>query len=149
MFCVSAAYPADAQIATGGNYTLDQSVIASGGGNSSSGNFKIEGTAGQSAAGTRQINVPYNFYSGFWTAQPTFAPTAAGVTVGGRVLMISGQGIRNARITMTSGNGETRSAVSGTSAIFILKTQRLARHIFSAYPPSDSLSAIRYRLVPF
>lgn len=40
------------------------------------------------------------------------APTAASVTVGGRVLNASGRGINRARVTMTDSNGETRSALT-------------------------------------
>lgn len=43
----------DAQISDGGNFTLEQAVIAAGGLNSTGGNFKVEGTIGQAAAGTR------------------------------------------------------------------------------------------------
>lgn len=109
---------ADAQIAVGGNYTLNQSVIGSGGGTSAGGTLKVEGTAGQAAAGTRQFNAAYNFYSGFWTAQPTLAPTAAGVTVSGRVLTTDGGGIKNVRVTLTGANGETRTVLSGKLGYF-------------------------------
>src|SRR4051812_17700940 len=99
----AATYAADAQIAAGGNYTLDKSVVAAGGGASTGGTFKVEGTAGQAGAGTRQFSSPYTFRPGFWSAQ-TLAPTAASVTVGGRILTAGGVGIRNARITMTNAN---------------------------------------------
>ena len=108
---------AKSQIAAGGNYTLDQSIIGSGGGTSAGGTFKVEGTAGQAAAGTRQFNGAYNFHSGFWTAQ-TFAPTAAGVTVSGRVLTSDGGGIKNVQVTLTSANGETRTVHSGKFGYF-------------------------------
>ena len=114
----AATCAAEAQIATGGNYTLAQTVIAAGGDTSAGGSFKVEGTAGQNAAGTRQFNSPYNFYSGFWTAQPSLAPTAAGVTVGGRVLTADGSGIRSVRVTLTDANGETRTVLSGKFGYF-------------------------------
>ena len=38
--------------------------------------------------------------------------TAAGVTVGGRVLTAEGRGIRNARVLLTGTTGETRSALT-------------------------------------
>ena len=75
-FAVIAASFATAQIATGGNYTLTQTAIANGGAGGAGGNYSLEGTIGQSAAGTKQQNSPYIFQPGFWTAQ-TFAPTAA------------------------------------------------------------------------
>src|SRR5438874_6240744 len=71
---------AHAQIATGGSYTITQSVIASGGGASSSVGpniFSITGTGGQSLAGGPISNAPYNFFSGFWTsAALTITPAA-------------------------------------------------------------------------
>ena len=107
---------AEAQIATGGNYTLTQTAIANGGANgttaSVNGIYKLEGTIGQTAAGTRQTNAAYNFNSGFWTAPPSFAPTAAGVAVSGRILTANGLGIRNVQVTLTAANGETRTVIS-------------------------------------
>ena len=115
------ACAAEAQIATGGNYTLTQTAIANGGasgtGASAGGNYSLEGTIGQAAAGTRQQNSPNTFQPGFWTAQP-FVPTAASVTVGGRVLAANGIGIRNVRITLTGASGETRTAISSAFGYF-------------------------------
>ncbi len=112
----AAAIAADAQIAAGGNYTIEKSVIAGGGASgdaaSAGGNYKIEGTIGQNAAGTKQQNSAFTFHPGFWTAAPTFAPTAASVSVGGRVLTADGRGIRNVLISLTGANGETRTVIS-------------------------------------
>ena len=41
------------QVASGGGYTLDQTVIANGGASSSGANFAVIGTGGQSIAGTQ------------------------------------------------------------------------------------------------
>jgi hypothetical protein len=41
-------------------------------------------------------------------------PTAAGVEVSGRVMTPDGRGLRNATVTMTGGNGVTRSAVTSS-----------------------------------
>src|SRR6185295_10057190 len=43
-----------------------------------------------------------------------FAPTAASVTVGGRVLTADGRGIRNVRVSMTDTQGNTRTAITGS-----------------------------------
>ena len=43
---------------------------------------------------------------------PPFAPTAASVTVSGRVTTALGKGLARARITMTDSNGTTRTAIS-------------------------------------
>lgn len=44
---------------------------------------------------------------------PTYnPPTAAAVNIGGRVMTSAGRGINRARVTLSDGNGETRTAVS-------------------------------------
>ncbi len=111
----------NAQIASGGNYTLTQTTIANGGANgngaSISGNYSIEGTIGQSAAGTNQQAATFNFKPGFWTAQP-HAPTASSVSIVGRILTANGRGIRNVRITLASPSGETRTVISSPFGYF-------------------------------
>jgi CSLREA domain-containing protein len=47
-----------------------------------------------------------------------FAPTAAEVTIGGRVTTANGRGIRSARITLMNADGETRIALSGAFGYF-------------------------------
>lgn len=42
-----------------------------------------------------------------------FGPTAASVTVGGRVMTYKGAGIRNVFITLTDANGDTRTVLTG------------------------------------
>lgn len=94
-----------AQISQGGNYRIDQAVIASGGGASSSaGNtFRVEGTSGQAIAGVNSGNgANYAVRSGFWTSN-ALAPTAAGGMVSGRVVTSDGRGITNAVITLSGG----------------------------------------------
>lgn len=112
-----AAWAADAQISAGGNYSIEKSVMANGGvsgtGASTNGIYTVEGTIGQNAAGTTQHNSTLKFQPGFWTAQ-VLAPTAAGAILGGRVTTVSGQGIKNARLTLTMPSGETRNLVSGS-----------------------------------
>ena len=97
---------ARAQIAQGGSYKLDQSVIAGGGGassDSSNNTYKIEGTSGQSAAGTLSSDAArYVIRSGFWSPN-AFAPTAAGALIGGRVVTSDGRGITNAVLTLSGG----------------------------------------------
>lgn len=128
---------ANAQIASNGNYTLTQTVIANGGasGNGASigGTYSVEGTIGQSAAGTNQQAAIYNFKPGFWTAQP-LAPTASSVSVVGRILTASGRGIRNVRITLTTPSGETRTVISSPFGYFRF-TEVLAgeTYIFSVF----------------
>lgn len=103
---------ADAQIASGGVYAVEKSVVAGGGSASAGGDYKVEGTIGQNAAGTKQQNAAFTFHSGFWNAAPTFAPTAASVSVGRHILTADGRGIRNVLINLTDASAETRTVLS-------------------------------------
>ena len=107
LFCAQTAF---AQ--SGGTYELTQSVTATGN-KSSGGTYSIEDTGGQPVAGGSLQSSPYSLYIGFWTP-PTFAPTAAGVRVEGRVTTLDGQGIRNAHITLTDSSGAIRTAQTVT-----------------------------------
>ena len=103
---------AKGQVATGGTYTLEQAVIASGGGPSSGGTFGVTGTSGQPAAGTTSTGGIFSTTGGFWPQD--FAPSAAGVTLAGRVTTANGNGIRNAVLTLTDTTGITRTARTGS-----------------------------------
>src|SRR5262245_6648648 len=92
-----------AQIASGGNYTLEQAVIGSGGGSSAAPAYSIEGTAGQSVAGTQSSAALYSVRSGFWTSGP-LAPTAAMVTLSGVVVRGKDVAIKDAVVTLNGGN---------------------------------------------
>jgi hypothetical protein len=114
-----AAATTDAQVASNPPYTLEQSVISSGGGTSAgTGNvYKIEGAIGQPVAGTTSTNAPFTVRGGFFTTAP-FAPTAALAKISGRVLTADGRGIRNVSITMTSPDGSLRMAFSSSFGHF-------------------------------
>jgi hypothetical protein len=87
-------------------------VIASGGGTSAdaaNNTFSITGAIGQSIAGSGANGAPYKIQSGFFTAAP-LAPTAAAVTVGGRVLTADRRGILNVILTLTDASGSIRTA---------------------------------------
>jgi hypothetical protein len=114
------ALSVSAQVASGGSYTLNQAVVASGGGtsNDAGNNYKVEGTAGQTVAGTFANAGSYSIRSGFWSPNP-FAPTAAGVNVSGRVITANGAGIRNVIVVLTGGNLFTpRTTRTGTFGNF-------------------------------
>lgn len=108
----------NAQIAAGGTYSLDQTLIASGGGESSNGgNFKVEGSIGQANAGTNSTNNPFAVQVGFWTGE-ALTPTAAPVSVNGRILAPDGYGLRNARVILTDFQGNPRTVTSGAFGYF-------------------------------
>lgn len=102
---VSCSAIAHAQIASNPPYTLDQSVIATGGGTSDGGVnniYKVEGTGGQSFAGTQSGNENYSIRGGFWSSSP-LAPTAAHASLSGRVVGVEGTGLGNVVVTLTGG----------------------------------------------
>ena len=109
-----------AQVATGGTYTLNQSVIAAGGGTSSdaTGNvYRVQGTAGQPAAGTFSYGGSYVLKGGFWNST-ALAPTAAQVSISGRVLTSDHRGLANARVIITDAKGQSWSVMSSAFGNF-------------------------------
>jgi NADPH-dependent curcumin reductase CurA len=110
---VGATCTVEAQIAAGGNYKLDQSVVATGGGASSAGTFKIEGTTAQAIAGTNSTGPNSTFKGGFWTVQP-LAPTAASLSIRGRITRADGTGVRNVSVTLSGLGGAPLTALTGS-----------------------------------
>lgn len=105
---------------TGGGYDLTHNVISGGGGEMQSvgGNFKVDGTAGQRLAGTTSMGGVYNLHGGFWFNQE-FAPTAALVTVMGRVSNPSGGVVQRVRIVLVdTTSGTARSAKTNPFGYF-------------------------------
>lgn len=102
---------ASAQISSGGSFSLEKSVIA-GGGESEGDGFKVTGTSGQNAAGTTSQNSNFSLFGGFWTPDQ-FAPTAALVSISGKVKTLNGRGIRNIIVTLTDAEGNVRTTLTG------------------------------------
>lgn len=101
---------------SGGQFAVTQSVIAGGGAASNGGNFGVTGTIAQTNAGDNSSGGQFLLKSGFWQAD--FAPTAANVSVSGKVTTADGSGIKNARLTLTGVNGNTQTAVTGAFGYF-------------------------------
>ena len=97
--------------------SITKTVLAGGGANSQNQSFATQTTAGQTIAGKISTGGQFSLNSGFWTPDD-FTPTAATVTVGGRVTTAGGAGIRNALVSITFPSGETRSTLSGTFGYF-------------------------------
>lgn len=106
-FLNSTVYPQ-----TGGGFTITQSVVASGGAqNLGGGAFSVDGTAGQSNAGQNSTGGIFAVRGGFWT-QP-LAPSAAGVSISGRVLTPGANaGLRGATVLLTPTHGPSRTTLS-------------------------------------
>jgi hypothetical protein len=95
---------------TGGGLDLSHNVIAGGGDKSASAIFKLEGTVGQAVAGTTSGSAVYNLHGGFWFPN-LLTPTAASVSLGGRVSRADGNFLRRVRIVLTDTTiGEIRAA---------------------------------------
>jgi|SRR5688572_22016727 len=86
-------------------YQLERSVLAIGGGHVTGGSYSGTTTTGQPAAGGFLTGGASAHYSGFWV--PELSPTAAGVSISGRVLAPSGAGLTNATVHLTGQSGET------------------------------------------
>ena len=106
-----------AQISSGGGFSIEKSVVANGGGTSSSVEFSVIGTTGQNAAGAKPFLGTFSHQSGFWVNE-LYVPTAAAVLLSGKVKTANGRGIRNAVITLTDQNGTRRTILTGTFGIF-------------------------------
>ena len=103
------------QVATSATYTLEQSVIANGGGASGGTRFGVEGTAGQASAGTHSSSTTFSVHGGFW--QSLLLPTAAHVSVSGQCISADGQALDHIRLTLI-GASETRSALTNSFGNF-------------------------------
>jgi hypothetical protein len=108
---------ADLSAQSGGTFEIRQSVIA-GGGESSGGTFSVAGTSGQAMANTLSGS-QYSLRSGFW--QPDLAPSAAMVTLSGRVTTADGRGIRNVRVSLTDQSGNARYAMTSSFGYYLFE----------------------------
>lgn len=143
LFIVFALFSLPALAQTGGTYDLSHNVIASGGGSSSSGgSFSIDGTSGQGIAGTVSTGGSYSLRAGFW-AFGALAPTAAGVSVSGRITSSDGRGIRGAVVTLTSiSNGSASNSLSSTLGYYRFENV-VVGHIYTV-----SVSAKQFSFEP-
>lgn len=101
---------------SGAPYEIKKSVVSNGGGKSDGETYSITGTAAQAAVGVNSTGGTFSVRGGFW--QPSFAPTAAGVSVTGIAVDSRGRGISKARISVTDQRGNTRSVFTNTFGYF-------------------------------
>ncbi len=100
--CLMLPLPGNAQIASGGGYTLERTVIAGGGGQILGGARSLESTVGQPTVRPQMSNGSYALWSGFWTPD-SFAPTSANASISGRVIRKGGVSLSNATLTLYGG----------------------------------------------
>lgn len=87
-------------------FEIKQAVVATGGGTSSSGNglLKLDSKIGQAVATTDgSMSGLFNLRSGFWTPAQS-APSAAEVSISGRVISNNNLPIKNAFVTIIGGD---------------------------------------------
>ncbi|MCW5959919.1 MAG: carboxypeptidase regulatory-like domain-containing protein [Pyrinomonadaceae bacterium] len=117
---------------TGGTYEIEKSVTASGGNTSSGGNFTLESTSGQTVSNASPQGGTYQILSGFWT--PVFAPTAASVTISGRVLLLNGSGMPRAIVSYTDSLGNIKTARTSTFGYFRFENVEVGQtYIFQVF----------------
>jgi hypothetical protein len=102
---------------TGGDFAITASVIAGGGGRSTSGPFAIDATIGQEAAGARPSSGAFALSNGFWNFAASAQPND-GVSVSGRVFTPQGLALRNAIVVMTDPLGAQRQATTSSFGVY-------------------------------
>lgn len=136
---------------SGGNFTMQKSVVAGGGTTSSGGSFSLAGTVGQTAAGDFSQNATFNERSGFW-ASDVQAPTAAESFIAGCVTDLqSGEGIEGVRIILTdiftndvqetTTNGKGNYAFTGVAVGKFYVITAIHRR-YTLIPPQQVLSLV-------
>lgn len=110
----------------------------------------------QDVSGVNADSLPTNFDA---AAIPLLLPTAASVTIGGRVMDASGNGIKGAQISMTDGNGIVRTALTNafghyrftdiTAGTVVVVSVRAKRYSFTsntqAVPVNEDVYEINFR----
>jgi uncharacterized repeat protein (TIGR01451 family) len=141
-----------AQVATGGNYKLEQSVIASGGGTSAgaANTFSITGTIGQPAAGTEMSGAPFAQLGGFWAAlDPAVGVEAPAISKSFSPTSVNVNEVSTLTITLTnpstntvalSGVGVTDSFPSGLQVDATASAVNTCGGTFTASASATSIS---------
>lgn len=116
------------QIATGGGYILEKSVVATGGAESAGGTYAVSGTIAQPVAGDPSIATGYIVQHGFWVRD--LVPTAAGVSIEGRVVSVFGSPIGMSTILLSDVEGNTRVAITNPFGRFRFEGVEAGRGYF-------------------
>jgi hypothetical protein len=108
---------ARSQVASGGSYTLEQTVVPAGGGSSAGASYGVDGTIGQSPIGN-STGPQYSVRGGFWVQAP-FAPTAANASISGRVIRENGLGLKGVQVVLIGGTlTAPQTAITGSLGYF-------------------------------
>ncbi len=124
---------------SGGLFVIPKSVIAGGGGNSNGGIFVLDGTVGQSVAGTSSTGGDFAVTGGFWGGA---AATATNVTISGRVSTPTGLGLRNAVVSLIDSTGVRRIATTSSFGLYIFEMVPVGQSY------TMTVGSKRYRFAP-
>ncbi len=80
--------------------------------------FTLDGTIGQSLAGTTSNGGAFSLTSGFWGGA---AAPATNVTISGRVTTPSGLNLRNATVNLIDSSGVRRIATTGSFGLYLFE----------------------------
>ncbi len=101
---------------SGGTFTITKSVTAGGGGQSTGGTFIVDGTIGQSLAGTNSTGGVFSVDSGFW-ADAAAPATLSGTVLYGNAIPAATRFVSNVTLTGTgSQNVSTTTGPPGATA---------------------------------
>lgn len=121
---------------SGGPYQITRSVIGGGGGASSGGSFDLQGTIGESVAGTTSTGGMFTVGGGFWGIG-TNSPTAS-YSISGRVTTPIGLGLRNAIVFLTDSQGGVMRATTSSFGLYSFQNIPLGNYFVG-------VSSKRYR----
>ena len=122
---------------SGGNFDLSHNVVAGGGSSKSVGaTFSLDGTVGQSVAGTVSTEPPLDLRGGFWAFQ-TLAPTAAPVTISGRVIASPLVPMGRIRITLVEiSRGTVRWVIPNQLGYYKFEDLEVGAYLIRAESPN-------------
>jgi hypothetical protein len=124
---LACAFPARFPAQTAETVDLSHNVLAGGGAPSTGGDFRVEGSVGQALAGTLSAGAQFRLHGGFWFPPP-LAPTAATVSVSGRVINLRGGSVRRVRVVLTeAATGATRAAQTNPFGFFRFENVEVGR----------------------
>jgi hypothetical protein len=114
---------------SGGPFEITESVVGTGGGSSSEGIFDVDATAGQPTLGDPIASNPFSVTSGFWN-YTALAPTAAHVSISGRVVDSSGTGVPQASLRLMTQEGEVRYTRTSSFGYYRFEDVEIGQSVF-------------------
>lgn len=115
MISLTACLSLHAQM-SGGTITMTSSVVSGGGGSASGSGIHIDSAIAQPAVGPQLAGGTITIDGGFFTQG--LAPTAAAVSLAGRVLTPAGVGVRGCLVQIDDTRGLVRQALTSSLGYF-------------------------------